>query len=97
MTDELTREKVNQMQTQTIEISDTQDIVLTNQGKVVGYIKVNHELDYIHFRGSAVNMQDFKNHIFTHNLFGASSSITTDNSNELSNFESFINALKVAN
>lgn len=85
------------METRTIEVADINDIVLTNKGKVVGYVKVKHEADYIHFVGSPVNLQDFNNYKFTHNLFGATGSMTTDNSDELSSSNNFINALKVAN
>lgn len=85
------------MITKTIEISDIEEIVLTNNGMVVGFIRVEHGSNLVQFRGSAVNLKNFDNYQFTHNGFWASSEITTDKLDELSSSENFINALKVAN
>lgn len=82
------------MESKSIEVSELDSIILTNKGKVVGYVKVKHQSDYIHFMGSAVNVQDFKNHHFTHNLFGCSSAITTDQPAELDTPAEFIEALQ---
>lgn len=83
------------MQTQTIEISDTQDIVLTNQGKVVGYIRVENKPEYIRFVGQAVNIRLFSQSTF--HSFACSGSITTEDISDIIDSESFVNALKVAN
>jgi len=83
------------MNTKAIEVADINDIVLTNKGKVVGYIRVEHNEDFIRFVGKAVNIRLFSNSTF--HSFACSSSITTDEPTDILIVDNFINALKVAN
>jgi hypothetical protein len=81
----------------TVDIYDTDQIILTSNGKVVGIVKIENNTDFVHLRGQAVNVQNFNTHQFTHNLFGMQSSMNTDNPKEIENVGAFLEALKVAN
>jgi hypothetical protein len=81
----------------TIDIYNTDQIILTNNGKVVGIVKIENITDFVHLRGQAVNIQNFGTHTFTNNLFGMQSAMTTDNPKEIESVGAFLEALKVAN
>ena len=85
------------MNTTILDVLDTETIVLTLNGKVVGLVRVEHSPDHIRFKGTAINIQNFKTHQFTANGFGCTSSMTTENPAEIASAGAFLEALKVSN
>lgn len=77
----------------TVEISKTDVIVLTNNGVVVGQIKIKKNRDSVEFVGSAVNIRSWDYAKNTFHSFGCTGSITTDDANEVSTVEDFNNAM----
>lgn len=81
------------MQTKIIEVSESSDIILTNNGKVIGYISIDHKAeDTIRFIGRAVTLWNYPRS--TYHTFGCSTEITTKNADELASAEAFMEALK---
>jgi hypothetical protein len=78
-----------------VEIKDLNSVVLTYEGKVVGFVDVHaNQETSIDFVGRAVNIQNYAMYRdFTNHGFACGMAIRTDDANEVANVENFNKAL----
>ena len=85
------------MRTTEVEINNADAIVITNNGVVVGYVKIrkyesNYDVDFV---GQAVNINAYPN--ITINGFASSCAITTRDANEIASSVNFVKAMSEVN
>ena len=95
----MTNGKTQEIQenSQIIEIGETNNLVLTQNGVVVGFVTVKRYYDdTVEFLGRTVNVIDSKNGIYSHHGFAGGCSITTNDVQEIATPENFYDAMTKA-
>lgn len=86
-----------QENSQIIEIGETNNLVLTQNGVVVGFVTVKRYYDdSVEFCGRAVNVIDYINGVYSNHGFSAGNSITSNKAQELATAENFYDAMTKA-
>lgn len=87
-----------QENSQVIEISELNNLVLTNNGVVVGFVTVTRyeTADMVEFSGRAVNVTDYANGVYSHHGFSAGCAIRTSDAQEIATVQNFYDAMTAA-
>lgn len=95
----MTQAKTQEIQekSQVIEIDDLNNLVLTQNGVVVGFVTVKRYYSgAVEFSGRAINVIDYSSGVITIHGFSASNSIRTTDAQEVANVQNFYDAMTKA-